>query len=40
MSEEEIRPETDGDIAPGKLLAKGEVGFAYVAGLSSAGNPA
>ncbi len=30
----------DGDIAPGKLLEKGEVGFAYVAGLSSEGNPA
>ena len=30
----------DGDITPGKLLEKGEVGFAYVAGLSSAGNPA
>jgi len=27
-------------IAPGKLLEKGEVGFAYVAGLSSEGNPA
>jgi len=30
----------DGDIDPGKLLEKGEVGFAYVAGLSSKGNPA
>lgn len=29
----------DGDITPGKLLEKGEVGFAYIAGLSSAGNP-
>ena len=29
----------DGDISPGKLLEKGEVGFAYVAGLSSEGNP-
>lgn len=30
----------DGDIRPGKLLEKGEVGFAYIAGLSSSGNPA
>ena len=30
----------DGDITSGKLLEKGEVGFAYVAGLSSKGNPA
>ncbi len=30
----------DGEIAPGKLLEKGEVGFAYVAGLFSSGNPA
>jgi hypothetical protein len=30
----------DGDIHPGKLLEKGEVGFAYIAGLSSEGNPA
>jgi hypothetical protein len=30
----------DGDITPGKLLEKGEVAFAYVAGLSSTGNPA
>ncbi len=30
----------DEDISPGKLLEKGEVGFAYVAGLSSEGNPA
>lgn len=30
----------DGDIAPVRLLEKGEVGFAYVAGLLSEGNPA
>lgn len=30
----------DGEITPGKLLEKGEVGFAYVAGLSSKSNPA
>jgi hypothetical protein len=30
----------DGDISPGRLLEKGEVGFAYVAGLTSVGNPA
>ena len=30
----------DGDTAPGKLLEKGEVGFAYIAGLSPDGNPA
>jgi hypothetical protein len=29
----------DGVITPGKILQKGEVGFAYIAGLSSAGNP-
>jgi len=29
----------DEDITPGKLLEKGEVAFAYIAGLSSAGNP-
>lgn len=28
----------DGDTSPGKLLEKGEVGFAYVAGLTSEGN--
>lgn len=30
----------DGDITPGKLLKKGEIGFAYIAGLSSKGSPA
>lgn len=30
----------DGDTSPGKLLEKGELGFAYVAGLTSEGNPA
>lgn len=30
----------DGDITPGKLLEKGEVGYPCVAGLTSAGNPA
>jgi hypothetical protein len=30
----------DGDISPGEALRKGEVGFGYVAGLSSKGNPA
>jgi len=30
----------DGDISPGKLLEKGEVGFAYVAGLTAEGKPA
>lgn len=30
----------DEDISPGRLLQKGEVGFACIAGLSSAGNPA
>ena len=30
----------DGNTAPGMLLEKGEVGFAYIAGLSPDGNPA
>jgi type II secretory pathway pseudopilin PulG len=30
----------DGVISPGELLKKGEVGFGYIAGLSSEGNPA
>ncbi len=30
----------DNDIKPGKALAKGENAFAYIAGLSAAGNPA
>lgn len=30
----------DGDITPGELLEKGEVGFAYITGLSSTGSPA
>lgn len=30
----------DGDISPGEVLKKGEVGFGYIAGLSSKGNPA
>jgi hypothetical protein len=30
----------DGIISPGKALAPGEVGFGYIAGLSTKGNPA
>jgi hypothetical protein len=30
----------DGDISPGEVMKKGEVGFGYIAGLSSKGNPA
>ena len=30
----------DGVISPGELLKKGEVGFGYIAGLSTEGNPA
>jgi hypothetical protein len=29
----------DGDISPGHALEKGEVGFAYIASLSTSGNP-
>ncbi|MES2981444.1 MAG: hypothetical protein V4727_03940 [Verrucomicrobiota bacterium] len=29
----------DGNIAPGEALKKGEVGFAYISGQASAGNP-
>ena len=29
----------DGDIRPGHVLKKGEVGFAYIAGISSEDNP-
>lgn len=29
----------DGDTAPGKFIEKGEVGFAYIAGLTPDGNP-
>lgn len=29
----------DGNTAPGEALKKGEVGFAYISGLSTAGNP-
>ena len=31
--------EPDGDISPGQALKKGEVGFSYISGLSSTGNP-
>jgi len=30
----------DGDISPGQVLKQGEVAYGYIAGLSSAGNPA
>ena len=30
----------DGNISPGEALKKGEVGFGYIAGLSTEGNPA
>jgi hypothetical protein len=30
----------DGDIRPGEALKKGEVGFGYISGLSTKGNPA